>query len=110
MFVTVTITPGQGGAAAVADRPFDVPVRGLRLCGRGVRRHECQYRTQNCYPEYSQHDVVPSRAAETPTPPKGFAPRTPTHSLAGAHIPAPLVWLSRAARSLLCSAHVNKGV
>ncbi len=63
MFVTVTMTPGSGAPLRVADRPFDVAVGGLRLCGRGVRRHECQCRTQNCYPEYSQHDVVPSRAA-----------------------------------------------
>ena len=106
----------QGGAAAVADRPFDVSVRRLRLCGRGVRRHERQYRTENCYPEYSQHDVVPSRAAgKSPRPPhsrsEGASPlRLPcTLARGGPMIPAPLVWLSRSARSLLCSAHVNKG-
>ena len=98
MFVTVTITPGREAPLLSRTVPSMLPFAAC-ACAAAVCGDTRASATQNCYPESSQHDVVPSGQRKLPDPIDGLRSDSPSHSLASPN-PAPPVLSS--ARSLLC--------
>src|SRR4249919_1414010 len=110
MFVTVTITPGREAPLLSRTVPSMFPFAACACAAAACGDTSASTALRTAIPNIRNMMWCPPGQQETLPDLKirGASPLGLPYTLArgGPTLPAPLVWLSRAARSLLCPAHV----